>query len=332
MKHYVLENDHTRPANGTSERTRYIDVFLNDPKAKASAEMIVEFFDALNDLTEDYIYVVNVRSAATGSVGAPLYWAGRMAIFWGDIHKAWPCDSADKARISQVLNLASRSILVGGAVLLLAQAGRAAETTAAIHPNFAAAAQEIGLSGCHRNTHWSPDNRVHSAATKLSALRLLSDCVALDHGEHLADTLRGYIGLTEPERTCSSQLATRLIQRSGADPMVRQAIGAMLDNVEDPLKISDLSQAVGASTRQLQRRFLGKTGVKLLITYRELRLERAHSLLQHTNLSQSEIATATGFSSVAALGRAFRAQYNLTTTDVRNRRFAGELSDRGRPH
>ncbi len=328
MKHYVLGNDQARPANRAFERTRYIDVFLNDTKAKASAEMIAEFFDALNDLVEDHIYVVNVRTAAAGAAGDPLHWAGRTAIFWGDIHKAWPCGAADKARISQILNLASRSILVGGAVLLLAQTGRAGETTAAIHPNFAAAAQEIGLADCQTGTHRSPDNRVHSAATKLSALRLLADCVALDHGEHLADTLRGYIGLTEPDRTCSSQLAARLIQRSGADPMVRQAIGAMLENVEDPLKISDLSQTVGASTRQLQRRFLGKTGVKLLITYRELRLERAHSLLRHTNMPQSEIATATGFSSAAALGRAFRAQYNLTTTDVRNRRFAGELSDR----
>ncbi|WP_170327889.1 helix-turn-helix domain-containing protein [Ruegeria arenilitoris] len=332
MKHYVLGNDQARPATRAFERTRYIDVFLNDPKAKASAEMIVEFFDALNDLVEDHIYVVNVRCPETGSAGAPLYWAGRTAIFWGDIQKTWPCDSTDKARISQILNLASRSILVGGAVLLLAQAGRTAETTAAIHPNFAAAAREIGLSDCHRNTHWSPDNRTHSAATKLSALRLLADCVALDHGEHLADTLRGYIGLTEPERSCSSQLAARLIQRSGADPMVRQVIEAMLNNVEDPLKISDLSQTVGASTRQLQRRFLGKTGVKLLITYRELRLERAHSLLQHTNMPQSEIATATGFSSAAALGRAFRAQYNLTTADVRNQRFAGELSGHRHTH
>jgi transcriptional regulator GlxA family with amidase domain len=331
MKHYVLGNDHARPANTTSERTRYVDVFLSDQNVKSPAEMIVEFFDSLNELVEDHTYTVNIRGAATVSAGDPLYWAGRTAIFWGDHHKTWSCDAVEKARISQILRLASRSVLVGGAVLLLAQTGRADETSAAIHPNFTAAAQEIGLVDCNRATHRSPDNRVHSAATKLSALRLLADCVALDHGEHLADTLRGYIGLTEPDRNFSSQLATRLIQRSGADPMVRQVIGAMLDNVEDPLKISDLSQTVGASTRQLQRRFLGKTGVKLLTTYRELRLERAQSLLRYTDMPQPEIATATGFSSAAALGRAFRVQYNLTTEDVRNQRFSGELSERRRP-
>ncbi|WP_170382009.1 helix-turn-helix domain-containing protein [Ruegeria atlantica] len=327
MKHYVLGNDHAQLARTTIERQRNIDVFLNESESKASAEMVVEFFQALNDLVEDHTYSVNIRCAAKAPAGDPLYWSGRTAIFWGDFHKTWLNDYNDTSRLSQVLNLAPRSILVGGAVLLLAQTGRGDQTVAAIHPNFLAAAQEIGLADCHQCSHRSPDGRVHSAATKLSALRLLSEFVALDHGEHLAETLRSYIGLTEPKRSCSSQLATRLIQRSGADPMVRQVVEKMLKNVEDPLKISDLAEALGASTRQLQRRFLNKTGVKLLTTYRELRLERAYSLLRYTDMPQLEISAATGFSSAGALGRAFRAQYKTTPEAVRSHRFAGNLSE-----
>ncbi|WP_170763680.1 helix-turn-helix domain-containing protein [Ruegeria lacuscaerulensis] len=335
MKHYVLRNDHAhlaRTAPSTPERIQNIDVILSDPEAKASTEMVVEFFRALNDLVEDYTYIVNFRKVAEDTAGGPLYWAGRTAIFWGDIHKNWQFKGRDKAWITQVMNLSSRSIFVGGAVLLLAQTGRADGAIASIHPNFSAAAQEVGLIDCGTGTHKSVDGRTHSASTKLSALTLMSEFVSLDHGEHLADTLRSYIGLTEPKRTCASQLAVRLIQRSGADPMVRQVIDKMLDNVEDPLRISDLSQSLGTSTRQLQRRFLHKTGVKLLTTYRELRLERAHSLLRYTDMPQLEISTATGFSSAAALGRAFRAHYKTTPEDVRSRRYAGHLSDQHRTH
>ncbi|MES0826632.1 helix-turn-helix domain-containing protein [Ruegeria sp. SCP11] len=332
MKHYVLGNDHAQLARTTTERQRNIDVFLNGSEAEASSEMVVEFFQALNDLVEDHSYVVNIRCAPKSSAGDPMYWSGRTAIFWGDIHKTWLNDKTDTTRLSQVLNLASRSILVGGAVMLLAHAGREDLPVAAIHPNFSAAAQEIGLADCHQSSHRSPGGRVHSAATKLSALRLLTEFVALDHGEHLAETLRSYIGLTEPKRSCASQLATRLIQRSGADPLVRQVIEMMLNNVEDPMKISDLSEALGASTRQLQRRFLNKTGVKLLTTYRELRLERAYSLMRYTDMPQLEISAATGFSSAAALGRAFRAQYKTTPEAVRSCRFTGELSDLQAPH
>ncbi len=335
MKHYVFRNDHShlsKPASATDERTQNVDVILGGPDAKASAEMVIDFYRALNDLVEDYSYIVNFRQVAEESAGGPKYWAGRTAIFWGDIHKNWQFTGQEKAWITQVMNLSSRSILVGGAVLLLAQTGRADEAVAAIHPNFSAAAQEAGLIDSGSGTHRSADGRTHSASTKLSALWLLSEFVSLDHGEHLADTLRGYIGLTEPKRTCASQLATRLIQRSGADPLVRQVVDKMLNNVEDPLRISDLSQSLGTSTRQLQRRFLHKTGVKLLTTYRELRLERAHSLLQYTDMAQLEVSTATGFSSTAALGRAFRAYYKTTPEDVRNCRYAGQLSVYRRPH
>ncbi|WP_051927568.1 helix-turn-helix domain-containing protein [Ruegeria halocynthiae] len=329
MRHYVLNDGHARqarPAAKTPERTQHIDVIFADPAARASAEMVVEFYNALNDLVEDHTYTINLRMPGEEPAGGPLYWAGRTAIFWGDIHNNWQFAGPEKSWASQVLNLSSRTILVGGAVLLLAQYGRAEKTVAAIHPNFATAAREKGIIAGGTSTHFETDGRTHSASSRLSALRLLSEFVSLDHGEHLADTLRSYIGLSEPKPKCESRLAVRLIHRSGADPLVCQAIQAMLDHIEDPLRISDLATALRTSTRQLQRRFLSKTGAKLLATYTELRLERAHGLLRYTDLAQREIATATGFSSVTAMGRSFRTRYKATPEAVRHQRYSGELS------
>ncbi|MCG7520959.1 helix-turn-helix domain-containing protein [Ruegeria sp. Ofav3-42] len=329
MKHYVLKNGRARwtcAASPSPERKHYIDVILAGADTEASAQIVIEFFDALNRLVENHSYIVNVRRLADEPAGGPLYWSSRTALFWGDINKNWLLGDSEKAWISQVVNLASRAILVGGAVLLLGQIGRAERAVAAVHPNFMAAAQEAGLIDDGSGIHMSFDSRLHSASTRLSALRLLSDFVSVDHGEHLADTLRSYIGLSEPKRTAKSHLAIHLIQRSEADPQVRKTVETMLENLEDPLRISDLAQTLGTSTRQLQRRFLNKTGTKLLATYRALRLERADILLRTTDLSQREISAATGFSSAVALGRAFRSHYRTTPDDIRNQRFAGQLS------
>lgn len=329
MKHYVLENDHVNLADTTQPagRVQNIDVILCDSAAKASAEMVVEFYRALNTLTEDHTYVVNLRVPAEEAVGGPLYWAGRSAIFWGHLDRNWTLAGAQRAWASQVLSLSSRSVLVGGAVLLLAEIGRADQAVAAIHPNFEAAAQERGLSNSGTGTHFASDGRIHSASTRLGALRLLSEFVSWDHGEHLADNLRGYIGLSEPQQKHESQLATRLIHRAGGDLLVTRAVDTMLEHIEEPLRIPDLSQRLMTSTRQLQRRFLNKTGAKLLATYRELRLERAHGLLRFTDMQQSEISAATGFASSVALTRAFLDHYGIRPETVRNRRFSGELSN-----
>ncbi|SDX79441.1 Transcriptional regulator GlxA family, contains an amidase domain and an AraC-type DNA-binding HTH domain [Ruegeria halocynthiae] len=329
MKHYVPANDHAHLAEttlGRQKREHQIEIILCEPDARASAHMLVEFYRALNDLAEDHVYVTNIRTMAQGTAGGPLHWSGRTAIFWGDIYKSCQLTAHDKAWIAQVLNLSSRSVLVGGAVFLLTHTARVANPVASVHPNFSAAAHEVGLIDSGTGIYLSPDSRTHSASSRLAALRLMSDFIALDHGEHLADSVRSYIGLMDKKPACESQLAARLIRRSKADPMVRQVVEKMQSNLEDPIRIPELSTALGTSTRQLQRRFLDRTGVKLLTTYRELRLERAHSLLQFTEMPFLEVSTATGFSSPGALTRAFRDHYKTTPETIRNRRFAGNIS------
>ncbi|UUV08380.1 helix-turn-helix domain-containing protein [Ruegeria sp. YS9] len=332
MKHYVLANDRAdlaKTAPEVPERLKHIDVILSDTRALASAEIVVEFYQALNSLVENCSYVVNLRVSGNDSVGGPLYWTGRTAIFWGDLENNWDVSGPRRSWISQVLNLSSRTVLVGGAVLLLVQLGRAGRNIVAVHPNFAAAALESGLESCGAATHLAADGHPHSATSRLSALRLLSEFVSIDHGEHIADALRSYIGLTEPTQKHESRLAARLVHRAKGDLLVVRTLDAMQENIEDPMTISDLSRLLKTSTRQLQRRFLSKTGAKLLSTYKELRLERAQNLLQFTNMSQIEISAATGFSSTVALKRAFQRCYKTSPDDVRDRRFMGSMAPEG---
>lgn len=326
MKHYIPNdayNGFAGRVTPTPQKTHQIDVFTAETDAASSTDIIVELYQALNALVEGHHYEINIRHLSASAIGNPLYWSGRTAIFWGDIHKNWKATAQEKNRASLVLSLSPRTILVGGAVLLLDQVGRADSTIAAIHPNFAAAAQESGLQDCGSSTYRAESARLHSATTRLSALRLLTKFVSLDHGAYVSQELSTYIGLTEPGPKTQSPLAIQLIQRSGADPLVRKAVETMLDHIEDPLKIPDISEIVGTSTRQLQRRFLNKTSTKLLSTYIALRLERVHDLLRHTDLSQREISAATGFSSVTTMGRSFRALYQKSPETIRGQRFTG---------
>ena len=337
MKHCVVKKDRlnrTAAKAGLCPRIHHVDVILRSAEDTGSAETLFEFFRALNMLVESHRYEVSVRVQAADSAGGPLYWAGRTAVFWGDFEHAWTAKGAERNWAAQVLSLSPRSLLVGGAVMLLANSAASEGTVAAIHQRFEAAALENGIANCGAATHFVADGRIHSASTRLSALRLLSLFVSQDHGEYLADTLRQYIGLVEPTRKSESQVANRLVRRARGDQMVTLTVEQMLANIEDPLRISELSDLVGTSVRQLQRRFLCKTGAKPLETYKELRLERACSLLQFSEMTEVEIASATGFSSGAAMSRAFVKHYKFGPESVRMRRFLGTshtLTDRQSP-
>ncbi|MBO9447366.1 helix-turn-helix domain-containing protein [Ruegeria sp. R14_0] len=329
MKHYVVQNDRSDKAGSfasVSERVRNIDVIVHNGADKASAEIVVDFYRALNNLVEGDTYIVNLRILAEDKVGGPLYWAGRTAIFWGDLEHNWSLDGEQKVWASQVINLASRTLLVGNAVMLLAQPGRSDRQVAAVHPCLEPAASELGMESCGASTHLCSKGRLHSANARVSSLKLLADLVSIDHGEHLADELRRYVGLEEPQQATESQVANRLIRRSNGDELVILTLAIMLKNIEDPLSISDLSEAVGTSVRQLQRRFQLRTDAKLLGSYKELRLERVLSLLKHTDMPLAEIAAATGFSSRPAMARAFFDHYRSRPEDSRKRRYLGSAA------
>ncbi|WP_170787632.1 helix-turn-helix domain-containing protein [Ruegeria lacuscaerulensis] len=327
MKHYVVHKDQANrdAVQPMAKRVRNIEVVLQHPEDKATVEPIMSFYRALNRLIEAHSYVVNLRILAEDKVGEPLCWTGRSVIFWGDHEQTWHPIGSERLWVAQVLNLAPRTMLVGGAVMLLMLAGGSGRKLGAVHPGFQAGAAEQGLESCGTSTHLSATGRLHSANSRISSLRLLARFVSIDHGEHIADVLRKYIGLEEPTRGGESQVVNRLVRRSGGDELVIHTLKTMLETIEDPLSISDLSKVVGTSTRQLQRRYLCKTGTKLLDTYKELRLERVHCLLRHTDLPFSEVAIATGFSSRVAMSRAFFKHYRSKPEDSRKQRYLGSL-------
>lgn len=86
---------------------------------------------------------------------------------------------------------------------------------------------------------------------------------------------------------------------------------------ESNLKMDDLGAEMGISRVQLYRKVKALTGLSPVELLKQMRLQKAYSLLQHSSLSVSEIAYDTGFSSPAYFSTCFKKQYGKYPTEIR---------------
>jgi transcriptional regulator GlxA family with amidase domain len=111
------------------------------------------------------------------------------------------------------------------------------------------------------------------------------------------------------------------------DERVRRALLLMEQHVADPLPIAQLAGRLSISPRQLERLFQSVMGVRPAQHYRLLRLRYARWLLDHTDLSITEIALDSGFADCAHFSRKFKALHGFTPTDARARERGGQADE-----
>jgi transcriptional regulator GlxA family with amidase domain len=85
----------------------------------------------------------------------------------------------------------------------------------------------------------------------------------------------------------------------------------MEENLEDALSIPQICTRLRVSQRQLDRLFAQFVRKGPVLYYRDMRLDRARSLVTQTDMKLSEIAVASGFSSQAHFSRAYRERFGL---------------------
>ncbi len=81
------------------------------------------------------------------------------------------------------------------------------------------------------------------------------------------------------------------------DPDIDACITLMQSHMEEPLAIHDICARLKVSSRSLERKFARTLGMTPNSYYRELRLNKASTLLLNTSLSIREVGLACGFSS-----------------------------------
>ena len=90
---------------------------------------------------------------------------------------------------------------------------------------------------------------------------------------------------------------------------VDRAITLMRENIEHPLKLSEISKIISCPQKTLARRFQVKIQMSPGKLYREIRLTYARHLLTTTNLPIYEIALRCGYDNPSAFTRAYKKQF-----------------------
>ncbi len=139
-----------------------------------------------------------------------------------------------------------------------------------------------------------------------AAADMMLDIIERDHGRDLAGIVADMcLHFRTASRAALQRPAAAAVIGSRA-PRLIAAVGFMTDHIEDPVEMGDVARHIGLSRRQLERLFRRHLSVTPAQYYLDLRVARAHALLNETSMSVAEIAAATGFASSSQLSQRFR--------------------------
>lgn len=107
------------------------------------------------------------------------------------------------------------------------------------------------------------------------------------------------------------------ISAPARDPMVRRAVLIMQQTIGASLPIQAVADQLGTNVKRLSRAFQAHLGTSPGGTYRQIRLERALWLVEHSARSMSEIAYECGFADASHFSRTFRSAFGVRPSDIR---------------
>lgn len=194
----------------------------------------------------------------------------------------------------------------------LAAAGLLDGRKATIHwenrDGFAEAFDEVELS----SRIFVIDGERMTAAGGLASADMMLRVIAAEHGPELGAEVSDQMVYTAPRTDAENQRLSTPARIGVRHPKLSRVIALMHEHIEDPLSAAELAQAVGMSTRQLERlfrRYLDRSPKRY---YLELRLEKARRLLLQTDMSVISVALACGFTSPSHFSKCYRSQYGRT--------------------
>lgn len=92
----------------------------------------------------------------------------------------------------------------------------------------------------------------------------------------------------------------------------------MENNIEEPLNLKDFMEYTKLSRRKIERLFKQQLNTSPLRYYTELRIGYARRLLQQTQMTVTEIAIATGFTSASHFSRCYKSYFGVSPIKFRN--------------
>ncbi|SLN50612.1 HTH-type transcriptional regulator CdhR [Roseovarius albus] len=231
---------------------------------------------------------------------------------------AFICSGIEPAEtlVPQLTTWISRQITNGAKVggictgaFALAKAGLLKRRRFTLHWENQPGFEEMFLDLTPTGTIYENDNGLLTCGGGSAATDMMLDIIENDHGANLA-ALVADMGLHTRNTTGSvPQQSAYAHALSSRNPHLIAAMDFMAQNIEYPVEITDIADEIGISRRQLERHFKRYVSATPAQFYLEMRINRAHALLNETSLSIAEIAAATGFGSSSQFSTRFRKRY-----------------------
>lgn len=284
MMSYAALVEPMRAANLLGRRTLYEIIHVGcgtAPVSSSGAAVVMPQTRVGARLTLDYLFVV--------AGGDPTGFA----------------DAATFAWLSRQARAGVRMGGVSGGPIILALAGLMEGRRMTVHWEHAAALAEISPHLLLDRSLYVVDRDRLTCAGGTAPMDLMHDLITRHHGAPFARLVSDWFMHTEIRPAIGPQ-RSGLVERVGStNAAILNAVRAMEAHVAEPLDLEELAQIAAVSKRQLNRLFNSKLGRSTMRYYRDLRLEKAQSLLRNSPLSLTEIALACGFASSSHFSRGY---------------------------
>ncbi len=218
--------------------------------------------------------------------------------------------------------LSSQGSLLGGvdtAQQLLALGGLLDGYRVTLHwENASAFRERFRRSQLTLNLFEFDRNRV-TCAGGTAGIDMVLHAVEAEHGRDIAIRVSEHF-MHERIRLGSERQRLKTIDRWDVHHVkLVKSIELMEAEIEEPLSTTELAEAVNLSSRQLSRLFKEHLKMSPGQFYLELRLDRAHQMLLHSEMSVNSIAFACGFQSQSHFSRVYREKFGFSPRQTRRR-------------
>ncbi len=205
------------------------------------------------------------------------------------------------------------------------------------------------LDGRRATTHWSAcaalarnypaievqpdpifvrDGNVYTSAGVTAGIDLALSLVEEDLGGRAALAVARDLVLFIRRPGGQAQFSSGLAGQDADRPSVRALQGWIADHLEADLSVAALADRAFMSQRNFARVFGREVGVTPAAYVSALRLERARTLLESTDLQLEEVARRCGFGTVETLRRVLRRALHVSPSDYRERFTAADFRER----
>ncbi len=161
------------------------------------------------------------------------------------------------------------------------------------------------------------DRKRFSCPGALSGLDMMLHLITAQHGLEIATEAADELIHTQ-KRASGDSLRSSVQKRvDSRNPRLVSAIQLMECNLEEPLKIPEITKLVGISDRELERIFNHYLNETPSAYYRNLRLANARCMLQQSTNSITSISVACGFTSLSHFTRCYKQRFSKNPSQER---------------